>query len=67
MAGMYSYEDDKPAPPIRLTSIRDKNGPTSSSEKEKEKKKGWLFGKKNQGWLVVQGDILFQCSLHQVQ
>lgn len=46
-----SWDDDgKPAVPIRVASMRDKNGPTSS---EKEKKKGWFGGgKKNQGLLV---------------
>ena len=43
-----SWDDDsKPVVPIRVASMRDKNGPTSS---EKEKKKGWFGGgKKNQG------------------
>ena len=41
-----SWDDDgKPVVPIRVASMRDKNGPTS----EKEKKKGWFGGgKKNQ-------------------
>ena len=45
-----SWDDDgKPVVPIRVASMRDKNGPTS----EKEKKKGWFGGgKKNQGALV---------------
>ena len=47
-----SWDDDgKPAIPIRVASMRDKNGPTSS---EKEKKKGWFGGgKKNQGTFIV--------------
>lgn len=32
-----SYDDDRPVPPIRITSVREKNGPTSSTEKEKKK------------------------------
>lgn len=41
---MYTPDDDRPTPPIRMTSMRDKNG---ASEKEKEKKK-WWGGKKGQ-------------------
>lgn len=42
-------DDDRPTPPIRITSVRDKNGPTSSSDKKEEKKKGWFGGKNKSG------------------
>lgn len=51
-------DDDRPLPPVRMTSMRgEKNGPTSSSkEKDKDKKKGF-FGKKNTGVCVCVRDI----------
>ena len=46
-------DDDRPTPPIRIASMREKNGSTST-DKEKEKKKGWFGGKKNQGRLLLE-------------
>jgi len=41
---MWEHEDSRPPPPIRVTSMRDKNGPTDRDKK----KGGWFGGKKNQ-------------------
>ena len=59
-----SYDDDRPVPPVRITSVRG-NGP-SNAEKDKDKKKGllpWGSSKKSAGG----GECVCVCALAYVR